>query len=115
MLKRILAATMLIACASTAALADDIDPAFGNTVRVTLASGAVVQYHYNPDHTYQMIAPDGARVSGSWVTRDGQLCATPQGGAETCVPAQSGHGVGDTWTQTEPDGSTVTVSIVAGR
>lgn len=114
MLKKILVPLAMAAALATPAFAGELDAAFGNTVRVTLPSGATVQYHYNADNTFEMVAPDGAHVSGAWALRGDQLCTTPAGGAESCVPFQPGHGVGDTWTQTDANGS-VTVSIVAGR
>lgn len=115
MLKNFLAAFAVAALIATPALAGELDSAFGNTVRVTLGNGAVVQYHYDADNTYTMIAPDGSQVHGAWALRGGQLCSTPTGGAESCVPVQAGRNVGDTWTQTDTDGATVTIAIVAGR
>lgn len=115
MLKKTLAALALVALVAAPAYAGDLDAAFGNTVRVTTAAGATVQYLYNADHTYTMVAPDGAHVSGAWATRGGQLCTTPTGGHESCVPLQPNHKVGDNWTQSEADGSTVTIAIVAGH
>ncbi len=112
-----LIAPILMAAAFIAvpAHAGEIDAAFGNTVRVTLPSGAALNYHYNADNTYVMVAPDGARVSGAWAIRDGELCTTPSGGAESCVALSPNRNVGDSWTQTEADGSTVNIAIVAGR
>lgn len=109
-----LAAAIVLAAAAPA-WAGSLDGAFGNTVNVTLENGAVVRYHFNADHTYAMYTPDGAQVSGTWEESGDQVCTTPAGGARSCVAANPGRTVGDTWQQAGADGASVTVSITPGR
>jgi hypothetical protein len=98
-----------------AANAEPLAEAFGNTISLVNSGGQEVRYHFNADHTYVLIGPDGASVTGAWTLSDGQLCVTPQGGAPACGPYTEGRQVGDTWRQAGPDGSEVTVTLAAGR
>jgi hypothetical protein len=102
--------TALLAGPAAAGL---VDTFFGNTVTVTTANGATMRYHFEPDHTYALITPDGATVLGVWEEGDG-LCLTPSGGERTCFPAAP-RNVGDTWQGVGPDGVAVTLTLTAGR
>ncbi len=109
-----LALAMSIAVISSAA-ADTLENSFGNTITITLPSGASVNYHMNPDNTYQMIA-NGSTVSGVWERGEGEVCLTPSGGGErSCTPYVGDKSVGDTWSQALADGSTAIVALIAGR
>lgn len=104
-----------VALAAGAAFADTVSNGFGNTFVVTTAQGAEVLYHFDEGGAYRMTAPDGTVVSGTWTVANGQLCLTPQGGAAGCSAYVGDKNVGDTWTQTASDGSTITVTLRAGR
>mgnify|MGYP000672159979 CR=1 FL=1 len=99
-----------------AAVADTIENGYDNTIVVTTADGAQLRYHFEPDGSYTMRTPDGETASGAWRYGDDEICFSDEEGAnETCAPYVDDKAVGDTWTQAGTDGSTVTVSIVAGR
>jgi hypothetical protein len=103
-----------IAC-SGAAFAQTMANSYENTVVVTYANGAEARYHFNADNSFGLHAPDGSRVHGAYEVAGDQICLTPQGGERACTQFVDGKNVGDTWTQTATDGSTITVSIEAGR
>jgi len=107
----------VLAAATTiagAALANDtMDATFGNTVTVTTAEGATINYYMNADGTYSMTAGEDT-VNGTWTEGDGQVCLTPEGGEEACSPLVDGKAVGDTWTSGDGETS-ITLSIVEGR
>lgn len=114
-MKRLLIATALVVASAGAAFADTMENAYGNTVVVTLANGGEVRYQFNADQTYSVTTPDGQSVSGAYTTGDGQICLTPAGGEAACTAYVADKAVGDSWTQTGSDGSTVNVRIEAGR
>lgn len=97
------------------AFADTMQNAFGNTVVVTYASGAVARYQFNADGGFSATAPDGTSVTGIWNLANGELCLLPQGASLVCTPYAGDKSVGDTWTQNGSDGSAITVSLLAGR
>jgi hypothetical protein len=99
--------------AASAAYADTMENAYGNTITVTTAQ-ATANYFVNADHTYTMTS-GSTQVSGVWALKDNQVCLTPQGGQETCSPYDASHKVGDTWQMTGSDGSHATIAITAGR
>lgn len=98
-----------------AASADTIGNAVGNTVVAQLPDGSTSEIRLRADGTFTRTLPSGASVEGTWTNGGGIYCETPSGGEQTCPPIPAGKGVGDTWTQTDPDGVTVTISIVAGQ
>ena len=112
-----LAAGLAIAALLVAgpALADTVQNSFGNTITVTYPNGAVVRYLFNADNTFSATAPDGTTTQGTYEIAGGQFCLTPQGGERGCTAYVGDKNVGDTWTQTATDGSSISVSIVAGR
>jgi len=97
-----------------AAFADPIANADDNTFVVTYANGAEARYHFNADNTFAAHTPSGA-VNGTYELSGGQLCLTPAGGERGCIPYAGDKNVGDTWTQTGSDGSTINVRLEAGR
>lgn len=103
------------ALSTGAAFADTMANAHNNTVIVTYANGAQARYHFNADNTFGIQAPDGSHVTGTYEVAGDQLCLTPAGGARACTPYTGDKNVGDTWTQTAADGSTISVTIEAGR
>jgi len=118
MLKFAAALAMSAALMTGAAVAqtDTMQTAYRNTVIVTEPSGSVLRYHFNADHTFDVVTPDGHTVPGTYQIDGGQICLTYQGrdGAE-CTEHVTGKNVGDTWTQRGSDGSQITVNLQAGR
>ena len=104
----------IAALGASAAFADTLENAFGNTLIVTNAEGQTARYHFNADHSYMMMAGE-THVMGSWEVAGGQICMTPQGGERACAPYDASKNVGDSWIQAGIDGSQITVSISAGR
>ncbi|MBN8606428.1 MAG: hypothetical protein J0L81_05870 [Caulobacterales bacterium] len=100
---------------SGAAYADTLANAHENTVVVTYANGAQARYHFNADNTFGVHTPDGGHVHGTYELANGQLCLTPAGGERGCSAYVGDKNVGDSWTQTATDGSTINVTLEAGR
>ena len=98
-----------------AAFADTMQNAHGNTIVITYPNGASAHYLFNADNTFEIHAPDGSHVSGTYQVADGQICLTPAGGQAACTAYVGDKNVGDTWTQTASDGSQITVTLQAGR
>ncbi len=112
---RIMLATLAaLACLAGPALAGTIENSFGNTVVVTTADGAVARYHFEPDGTYHVTSAAGDSA-GAWAVNGEQICLTPSGGAQQCVPYNAGYNVGDTWTAPGANNTTNTIALVAGR
>lgn len=105
---------MALALAAGPVCADTMESSYGNTVVVTYPNGAVARYHFNADNTFSVTLPDGSTSQGAYAINGDQICFT-QAGETQCTGYVGGKNVGDTWTQTASDGSTVTVSIEAGR
>ncbi len=105
------------AIAGSAYANETLNATFGNTVTVATADGTVVaSYYMSEGNTFEMETAEG-RVGGSWRVDEAtnQVCLTPTGGEESCSDLQDGLGVGDSWTVSADDGSTLTVTIVAGQ
>ncbi|MBL8531261.1 MAG: hypothetical protein JNK94_05960 [Hyphomonadaceae bacterium] len=113
-MRKVMFAALAAACMSGAAFADTIGAAANNTVVITYPNGASVNYHFNEDGTFQAHSANG-HVTGAYEITGDQICLTPAGGQRACTPYQAQRGVGETWTQTAADGSTITVEIRAGR
>jgi hypothetical protein len=118
MLKFAAALAVSAACMTSSAFADTdtMQTAYGNTVVVTEPSGAVLRYHFNADHSFDVVLADGRDAPGTYQIANGQICLSYAGreGAE-CTEHVTGKNVGDTWTQRGSDGSQITVSLQAGR
>ena len=94
---------------------------FGNTV-VSTGGIAEVHTHYQPDHTFDMVASRlgfSRTFKGTWaIDPKGNLCRTfvgdvpPDTPNPLCLPLTP-HKVGDTWT-IDMNGSTRTVTLKAG-
>jgi hypothetical protein len=97
-----------------AAYAGPMDYAYENTVVVTYPNGVAARYHFNADGTFHAITPSGD-VTGTYELAGDQICLTPTGGQRACTAAAPDKAVGDSWTQTATDGSSITVSVEAGR
>jgi hypothetical protein len=111
----LIALSLMWAASASVAHADTMQNAAGNTIVVTMSDGGVARYFMNADSTYSAAMPDGSVVRGAWRVSGAEVCLTPAGGQEGCAPHVPGKNVGDTWTQTAPDGSAITMSIEAGR
>jgi len=115
------AATVLF---STAALADDpFAVAYGNTVTQTLPDGTKFIVYVNADKTWQQTM-GGKTFKGTYAWKDAtHVCFTvtdpapaDPSKATNCNEIKGDHKVGDTWTETAPDGKTViTMTITPGR
>jgi hypothetical protein len=110
-------AALAIAAAMTAGpvFADTMENAYGNTVVVRYPDGNALRYHFNADHTFSATLPDGSTMQGTYEVAGDQICLTPAGGQQACTGYVGDKSVGDTWTQTATDGSSISVSIEAGR
>lgn len=98
----------------------EMSGAFGNTVTITNAAGAVTKLHINEDNSYKAVLPDGAVHTGTWAMTGEQVCFTQTepapaaDAAPACGLAQPDKKVGDSWEQGEGD-QKVTIAIVEGR
>ncbi len=115
MKKLVFAAAMVVALAAGPAFADTMENAYGNTIVITYANGAEARYHFNADGTFGLHTPDGQHVHGAYEVAGEQICLTPNGGERACTAYVGGKNVGDAWTQTATDGSTINVRLEAGR
>ncbi len=113
--------------AASAALADDpMANTYANTVVSKDSKGMTSTLLFNQDGTYTLNAtgPDGkpVQVPGKWNLKDDgkTICLATASPPNTtppppsCSPLQS-HNVGDTWTVTNDQNQSFTVSLTAGR
>jgi hypothetical protein len=113
----ITAAAFAIAAVSPAFAADQMAAYYGNTAVVTDPAGAVVKYQFDAGGKYTVIAPDGAKLTGTYTVAAGKICLKPDA-ANTpggCAPQTDGKKVGDAWDITNDQGQKLTVKLVAGR
>lgn len=114
-MKRIMTALAFAAALAAPAFAGTLENSFGNTLNVALADGTALKFYFNADHSYTMTLPDNTAVPGTWTLENNQLCLTPQGGAPDCHPDPGNHAVGETWTATNGQGQSMTLSLTQGR
>lgn len=116
-MKKLAAALVLgvVLVAGAAQAQQMMQSAFGNTLVITGTDGQVVLYHFNADNTYDVVLPNGTTIPGTYAIANGQICLTPQGGQQGCTAYVGEKNVGDTWTQQATDGSTITITLRAGR
>lgn len=117
-------ATALFALMATSAFAAD-DPMasyYGNTIVSTGGMGEV-HSHYRADHSFDMVGSAMGMTmtfKGTWAEDGkGNICRTftsspPPGTPNPLCRPLPPHKIGDTWTMTQPDGSTRTLSLKAG-
>ena len=106
---------------TTAAQADPLAGAYGNTITVTQDDGVKFTAFFNPDKTWE--EHHGATViKGTFELKDNnQLCKTITNPAPvdpakaTSCEVAADHKVGDTWTETSPNGKQISITITAGR
>jgi hypothetical protein len=117
-------AGVTLAFTTAAALADQFEGMYGNTVHQKDAKGRTSVIYVNRDGTWEQRTPDGKVMRGTFRWKDDtHFCIVvtepaPKPGEqarENCDNEITGnHKVGDTWTMTDEDGTT-TLSITAGR
>jgi hypothetical protein len=117
-------AVALFAIAATSAFAAD-DPMagyYGNTI-VSTGGMAEVHSHYRADHSFDMVGSMmgmSKTFQGTWAEDgSGKICRTFKGDAPPNTPnplctALPAHKIGDSWTLTQPDGSTRNLTLKAG-
>ena len=117
-----LAAVLLSTAAAQAA--DPFAVAYGNTVTQTRPDGSKMIIYVNADKTWEQHMANGRVVKGTYMWKDDtHACFTETdpapadpSKATNCSEIKGDHKVGDTWTETMPDGKTsVTMAITAGR
>jgi hypothetical protein len=122
-MKRIFLAAAAACLVTTAAnAADPFAVAYGNTVTQTFADGTKLIIYVNADHTWeQHIGTQTLKGTYAWKD-DTHACFTVTDPAPTdptkatnCNEIKGDHKVGDTWTETLPNGQTMTMAITAGR
>ena len=103
---------------------DPLAVGYGNTVTQTMPDGSKMVVYVNADKTWEQHMGNGMVMKGTFTEPDDtHACFTmtsppPKDAskATNCMEIKGGHNVGDTWTETLPDGkNTMTVSITAGR
>ncbi len=100
----------------------DMSGLVGNTIAVN-TPGGVIKVQLHADGAYQTLGPNGPIGGGTWSEdANGGLCynqstPAPAPGQPNpfCVPGMSGKKVGDTWTQSGQDGSSISLSVVGGQ
>jgi len=115
------------ALSASSALADDpMANTYANTVVSKDSKGMSSSLLFNQDGTYTIKAtgPDGKPIAipGKWSLKDDgkTICLVTAAPPNTppappsCSPLQA-HNVGDTWTVTNDQNQTFTVSLTAGR
>ena len=116
-----LAAVLLSTAAAQAG--DLFAVAYGNTVTQTAPDGSKTVIYVNPDKTWEQHR-GGKVFKGTYAWKDDtHACFTmtdpaPSDAAHAtnCDEIKGDHKVGDTWTETMPDGKTqITMAITAGR
>lgn len=119
-MRRILLLGAVMACGAQPALAGDTwSGAYGNTITSTYSDGRVVKVYVEPDHTYSILLPNGAKLKGAWADGGGQSCFTvtdppPAPDAKpSCFPLKE-YKLGDSFSGADPSGTYVGV-ITAGR
>ena len=118
-MKTILTGLMAVGLLAAPALADGMDNAVGNTVRITVNDeGQGFDAYFDADGAY---SDSLGRTGATWAWADGQLCLTPPAeSGETdanCGPWDGTLAVGGSTTSTEwsDDGSEITITILEGR
>ena len=117
-----LAAVLLSTAAAQAG--DPFAVAYGNTVTQTLPDGSKTIIYVNADKTWEQHRGRQGHEGHLCVEGRYAMPASPKPirrrpirrKATNCNEIKGDHKVGDTWTETMPDGKTpITMSITAGR
>jgi hypothetical protein len=122
-MKRIALGLTAVLFTTVAANADPFGVAYGNTVTQTGPDGSKTIIYVNADKTWEQHR-DGKVMKGTYSWQDAtHACFTmtdpapaDPSKATNCNEIKGDHKVGDTWTETMPDGKTqITMAITAGR
>jgi hypothetical protein len=121
-MKRIFLAAAAMIFVATAAQADPFAVAYGNTVTQTMADGMTMVTYVNPDKTWEQHV-GGKVTKGTYTWKDDtHACFTVTDPAPAdpskatgCNEIKGDHKLGDTWTETTPDGKAITMAITPGR
>jgi len=122
-MKRIaLALTAVVLSAAAAQAGDRFAVAYGNTVTRTNPDGSKTVIYVNADKTWEQHMGSMV-VKGTYEWKDDahacftQVSPAPQDAAHAtdCSEIKDEHKVGDTWTETAPNGQSYTMAITAGR
>jgi hypothetical protein len=122
-MKRILlAAAAGIFITSAAQAADPFAVAYGNTVTQTLPDGSKMITFVNPDKTWEQ-RMGGKVFKGTYSWKDDtHACFTltdpapaDPSKATNCNEIKGDHKLGESWTETAPDGRAITMTITPGR
>lgn len=113
----LLAAAFALSAAAPAFAADAMAPFYGNTAVVTDTTGAAVKYHFDAGGKYALVAPDGAKLTGTYTVAGGKICLKPDvaNAPSGCAPQVDGKKVGDAWEITNDQGQKLNVKLVGGR
>jgi hypothetical protein len=122
-MKRIALGLAAVILSAAGAQADPFAVAYGNTVTQTAPDGSKTVIYVNADKTWERHAADGKVAKGTYTWKDDtHACFTTTdptpdpSKATNCSEIKGDHKVGDTWTETMPDGKTsITMAITAGR
>jgi hypothetical protein len=93
-------------------VADPMEAAYANTVKISGKDGDVYVY-FNRDGTFTSTGPGGDKF-GTWKIVGDKVCTHTKDGGESCGVVQPNRKVGDKWTQ-DIDGETLQVEIIPGR
>ena len=123
-MKRIALGLAAVLLSTAAAQAGDLFAvAYGNTVTQTMPDGSKTIIYVNADKTWEQHRGDKV-MKGTYSWKDDtHACFTmtdpapaDPSKATNCNEIKGDHKVGDTWTETMPDGkSQITMAITAGR
>lgn len=123
-MKRVLfAAAGLFAFGGTAQAADLFSALYGNTLNETVSSGSKAAIYINQDMTWERHLANGIVIKGTYAWKDAATACFTQTDpapsaadqATRCIPEQTAHAVGDTWTVPGADGKPATLNLSAGR
>lgn len=109
-----LAATSLLGTSVLAATV--LETAIGNTVATT-QDGVEIRYYFNDNGSVSLANSNGESDVGTWSTDSGELCMSwTSADAPACMPISDQQvSVGDTVTLTGTDGTSIDITIMAGK
>jgi hypothetical protein len=122
-MKRLALAAVAVLMSAGIAHADPFAGMYGNTVAITAPDGSKSTAYVNADMTWEQHMANGTVMKGTYAWKDaGTVCFTltdpapkPGDAAPNCSAIPADHKAGDTWTQTDSKGQTLTYAVTAGR
>ena len=105
-------AMALVLTASAPGAADNVlmETRFENTVRIEASDGTLTHIYFNADGTYTT----SKKEKGTWTVTGSTLCTQTKDREPVCNDIAERR-VGETWSEADPEGNTITISIIAGR